>query len=389
MDNKPAMNNGQLTMDNDGSAGVSPAKTIISDSRRDAGAPNARAEKEAKAVNVRRQKAIHFLDDFFYYRRGFELFCRECVMVEDADTRKAVPFNFWPCQERVAGMLCNGDWLCVLKTRRIGMTWLLAAYTVWKATFHPRQTVVVVNQSHEYAADFLDRCRFIHAHLPSDLQHVRTRDSLHRLEFGVDRHGAQIRSVACTRRAIHSLTANLVIFDEAARMELFKEARHAAQPAVEVKGGQIVVLSTSNGPRGEFYELCGKAMDAPLPRPLPCEGRGETTPLPRPLPCEGRGETTPVLPLSSQERGPGGEVHCRYRFLFFDWRNRPGRDAKWYAREKADNEGDPLFMKRQFPSSPEECFESAQGRVYQCFTQHGPAGQLFIRKIETHPDWKH
>src|SRR5258708_31346272 len=92
-------------------------------------------------------------------QKDFDYFCWRHVFVEDANTRASALFKFWPCQRQAAKMLVAGEWLCILKPRRIGMTWLLAAYAVWKVTFFKRKTVVIVNQDKVYAADFLDRCR--------------------------------------------------------------------------------------------------------------------------------------------------------------------------------------------------------------------------------------
>jgi len=269
------------------------------------------------------------------------LFCNRFVRVEDAVTHQTVPFNLWPCQVQIAQQLERGEWLAILKARRLGMTWLLVAFALWLVLFRKHATVVVVSQDKEYAADFLDRCRFVLDQLPDFLRRTATRDSRLRLEFNKNLHGSMIRSVACTKRAIRSLSANLIIFDEAAYMDLLKTARLAAQPAVETNGGQIVICSTSSGPSGDFYAL--------------------------------------FLASSTTK--------TRYTPVFFDWRARPGRDAAWYSRESQENLADPLYMKREYPATPEEAFESAEGRIYQLFSAHGESSQKFIRKIELHRDW--
>lgn len=270
--------------------------------------------------------------------KGFLYWCQVYARVEDKDTHAMVPFELWPAQREVAEMLFRGDWIWGLKARRLGLTWLMVAYALWLVTFAQNRTVVVLNQNHEFAKDFLERVRAMQDALPQWMQAPRVRDAATALSF---MGGGLIRSAACTKRAIRSLAADLVIFDEAAYMDLLKTARQAAQPAVETGHGQIVGISTSAGPQGDFYATWRRAME------------GKTN----------------------------------YRPVFMHWRGHPGRDDTWYAKEKAENEADPLYMPREYPANPEEAFQAASGRVYPLFTNYGEMGKRFVRRIAVHPDW--
>ena len=289
--------------------------------------------------------------------QSFTHFCEQHVYVEDKNSHAAVKFKLWPCQQRVADLLVSGEWLEILKARRLGLTWLLCAYAVWLITVRYGRQIVVVNQDKEYAQDFLERVRFIHDRLPPYLRATRTLDNKSRIDFnrvtetsrqdgGATTHGCVIRSVACTKRAIRSLAADLIVFDEAAYMPLLKTARLAAQPAVETGGGQIVLISTSNGPSGDFHELWMSAANRAAPK-----GKG-TSP---------KRQFTPV---------------------FLHWSEHPARSETWYAAENDANKSDPLYMKREYPASPEEAFESADGRIYPLFSAFGDSGSCFIRSMD-------
>lgn len=271
----------------------------------------------------------HCCDDFVY-------FCEQYVWVEDKESQQPIRLTLYECQKRVARQLVAGDWLWVLKARRLGLTWLLAAYAVWLITCKLNRSVCVLNQSKEYAQDFLDRVRFILDKLPAELSHERGIDSKTRLQLLSS--GGEVRSLACTKRAIRSLAADLVIFDEGAYMDLLKTARMAAQPAVETSNGQIVGISTSSGPAGDFYEVW--------------------------------------------EYASAGK--SRFKPVFLHWKEHPKRDAAWYERTRVENASDPLYMKREYPATPEEAFESATGRVYPLFVR----SDKFIKAIAVHADWK-
>lgn len=308
--------------------------------------------------------------------RDFIRFCEDHVYVEDKQSHQAVKFKLWPGQRKVAEQLVRGEWLAVLKARRLGLTWLLVAYAAWLLTFRGNRQVVVLNQDKEYAQDFLERVRFVQERLPTELQVPRSVDNQSRMNVrGKSMEGVRqeswIRSLACTKRAIRSLAADLVIFDEAAYMPLLKQARQAAQPAVETGKGQIVLISTSNGPSGDFYEVWTNAYQRTR------AAAGENGSGTRDLKSNGTGKM-PVL------RTPP-----RYKPVFLHWRENPHRTEDWYNAEKLENESDPLYMKREYPETPEQAFESANGRVYPKFSPYPPDGDKFIREIERQPDWNH
>ncbi len=288
-------------------------------------------------------------DEYSRCRNGYEGFiywCETYALVEDKDSQRAIPFKLWACQKKVAKLLVNHKWIWALKARRLGLTWLMVAYAVWLITFFPNRQIVVMNQDVTYAKDFLDRFRFVQDQLPEAMQLARVNakgkssDNKQRIDFNRHGHGCLIRSVACTKRAIRSIAADLVIFDEAAYMELLNTARLAAQPAVETGKGQIVGITTSSGPQGDFYDTWDRAVS-------------------------GKNKYTPV---------------------FLHWKEHPKRNDAWYKNEQAENESDPLYMKREYPSTPEEAFESAQGRVYPLFTAHGENASRFIRRVDILPN---
>lgn len=261
---------------------------------------------------------------------GFLYYCRMYVQIEDKDTHKAIPFILFPDQEDVIRGVFKGEWPCILKARRIGMTWLFAVYALWLTTFFRMRAVVVLNQDKEYANDFLERVKFIYEHLPTQLQPAITTDQRSRLGFNKNGHGSYIRSIASTKRSARSISGDLIIFDEIAYQKYAQKAVNAAKPAVEIGGGTIVALSTSDGPSGFFYETFLRAINASPEQP------------------------------------------SKFTAKFYSWKGRPGRTQEWYDKEKAENAADPLYMNQEYPETWEEAFNSAEGRVYPYFKNSLP-----------------
>ncbi len=267
------------------------------------------------------------------------MFCSKYVYVEDKESGGKVLLELYDCQKRVATMLVKKDWLWILKARRLGLTWLLAAYSVWLVTFHPNKTVIVLNQSKEYAHDFIDRCRFIEEFLPEDFKQKHGKDNLNRIEFKATR--GVIRAAAATERSVRSVSGDLVVFDEGAyfKPKMLAKARGAAQPAVEIGKGQIVCISTSAGPQGDYFTAWQDA----------------------------------------------ASLKSKYKPVFLHWKEHPKRNEAWYENEKKQNEADPLYMKREYPATAEEAFEYAEGRIYPLFLR----SDKFIHARQVHSHWKH
>jgi len=252
--------------------------------------------------------------------KSFDVFCDKYVWIQDKRTRRAIQFDRFPCQRRVSTHLAEGKWLVCLKARQLGITWLSAAYCLWRLIFHRMFSSCVIAQNRKYAQDFVRRVKFMYMRLPEFLKIRLAADT--KYEFALD-HGpgdeSELRVIAGGDTAGRSLTADLIVFDEQARIPGCKETREACEPSLEVAGGQSVVISTSAGPYGDFYELY----------------------------------------VGAPENG--------YEPVFLKWSERPGRDEEWYTKIAAKHLDNPLFMPREYPDSPAEAFLYAEGRCFPSF----------------------
>jgi len=255
---------------------------------------------------------------------AFIYWCSRYGHIQDKETGRTILFAPFRCQIETIRMLVPGlpgSWPWVLKARQLGFTWLMALLAVWRVTFRKLFDVACMNQDKEYAEDFISRCLFVLQHMPEWQRPILTQESKKRLTFGT-RH-CSVRAFASSKKAARSLTANLVVMDEAAFIEHFGDAKTAAEPSLEQSKGTLVVMSTSDGPSGAYYD--GWRFNESRP------------------------------------------ADTKFKNVFFGWKERPGRDEAWYIAEQKAHAEDPLYMKREYPATPEEAFEAAAGRVYPMF----------------------
>lgn len=225
-----------------------------------------------------------------------------------------LPFRLWESQFEVLENLCNFLLVLILKARQLGISWLVCAYILHKCFFFPGQKAVLLSKGKGEAADLLERIMFMYHNLPPWMRAMGPRIvKQNSLEVEWD-NGSNIESIAATQQAGRSITASIVVMDEAAFMLWASTIYTAVKPTIDA-GGQLIVLSTANGIGNWFYSMWSRAK------------RG----------------------LSS------------FKTIFLPWWARPGRDSQWYAQQVKDAD-EPEMVKQEYPASAEEAF-IASGRV--------------------------
>ena len=152
----------------------------------------------------------------------------------------------WPYQERMTGELAQHRDLIIGKARQIGVTELLCDYGAWFV--EQGKTVLVLAQGELYSTTFVRR---------TGLRRHPDRLTANNSEVEL-RNGGHIMALPATEDAGRSLTADLVIADEAGFHPYARENFRAYRPTM-ADGGQLVIVSTGNGPSGFFYDYWSTA----------------------------------------------------------------------------------------------------------------------------------
>lgn len=180
-----------------------------------------------------------------------------------------LPAVLLPYQADTVAELESGTALLVIeKSRRIGLTWGLAAYAVLRAGRMKAaggMDAMYISYSQEMTREFIDACAmwaraFAQAAMaaeefmfddadPADPGETRQIQAF-RIRFA---SGFEILALSSAPRSLRG-KQGLVIIDEAAFVESLKELLKAAL-AFLMWGGQVVVVSTHNGVDNEFNVL--------------------------------------------------------------------------------------------------------------------------------------
>lgn len=236
----------------------------------------------------------------------FRYFLATYVNLTDATTERTLPWQWWPVHDEMVADL-EAPRLVVLKARQLGWSWLLAAYALHGAMFRQHYRVLVLSQGQLEASELLRKCRAIWQSLPDWLRPSLSEDNATTMSFVAS--GGSITALPATEKAGRGETASLVIVDEAAFHPYAATNYAAYKPTVDA-GGQLIVVSTANGAGGFFHSLYQDA-----------------------------------------KNGINGFVA-----RFYPWSVRPGRDAAWYERQKAEYRSTTVPLDQEYPSDDTTAF---------------------------------
>jgi len=169
-----------------------------------------------------------------------------------------------PYQIRLLNELRLHKRVIILKSRQIGVSYLLAAYALTKAI--DGKVVLIISASERqsknvlhYANKFLQRIR----HAIPEL--TTKEESKTAIMFS---HGGALYSFPNSAPTIAGFTADLVIMDEYAKFmhDSDRECLAAVSPALATTNGQLIFVSTPYGERGLLFEFWRNAENRDLYR---------------------------------------------------------------------------------------------------------------------------
>jgi hypothetical protein len=177
---------------------------------------------------------------------SFAYFLNNYVFIENKETKSAMKLKLWPAQEGVINSIVDCLLLVILKARQLGLTWLTAAYVLWRSIRHPLHLTVVISVNEDLSIEFLDRIYFILDRLPEWLHpQVKTRTK-QTLEFA--HHGgtvSTIKSMPTTEMGAQSKTPNILVLDETCMNRMIASIYNSSMPGIEAAKGQVIVISNS------------------------------------------------------------------------------------------------------------------------------------------------
>ena len=170
-------------------------------------------------------------------------------------TRGKIPFHLYPYQVTTLDDFLKYDRSIVLKSRQLGISTLIAAYSLWLILFHSDKNVLVVAIDQNTSKNLVTKVRVMFDNLPSWLRMKCVESNKLSMRLA---NGSQIKAVASTGTSGRSEALSLVIIDEAAFVDGAEELWASLQQTLST-GGQGILLSTPNGSGNFFHKIWVRA----------------------------------------------------------------------------------------------------------------------------------
>ena len=135
----------------------------------------------------------------------------------------------------------------LLASRQAGKSTVTAAAALHEAVYRAPSTVLLLSPAQRQSAELLSRVRALLNRLPDPP--ALTGEGALSVRLA---NGSRILSLPGTEATVRGFSADLLIIDEAARVD--DELYSAVRPMLAVTGGRLIALSTPWGRRGWFWE---------------------------------------------------------------------------------------------------------------------------------------
>ena len=130
--------------------------------------------------------------------------------------RGRIQFNLYPFQEGVLHQFKKNRYSIVNKSRQLGISTLVSAYSLWLMLFNKDKNVLCIATKQETAKNMVTKVKFAYDNLPSWLKINAIENNKLSLKLN---NGSQIKAIGATGDAGRSEAVSLLLLDEAAFIE--------------------------------------------------------------------------------------------------------------------------------------------------------------------------
>ncbi len=165
--------------------------------------------------------------------------------------RGRILFNLYPFQEKVNTLYQSDQnkYLIINKCRQLGISTLIASYSLWLMLFHKDKNILIIATKQETAKNMVGKVQFMYENLPSWLKIKAVENNKLSLKLA---NGSQIKAVSAAGDSGRSEAVSLLVIDEAAFIDEIDTIFPSAQQTLAT-GGKCIVVSTPFGVGNWFY----------------------------------------------------------------------------------------------------------------------------------------
>lgn len=171
--------------------------------------------------------------------------------------RGRILFNLYNFQEKLISICSENDNIIINKSRQLGISTLVAMYSLWIMLFNKDKTILVIATKQETAKNMVTKVKYMYDNLPSWLKGKNPPLEDNKLSLKLPNQ-SQIIATASSSDAGRSYAASLLIIDEAAFIDDIDRIYTSIKPTLATGGG-CIALSSPNGVGNWFHKRFSEA----------------------------------------------------------------------------------------------------------------------------------
>lgn len=125
--------------------------------------------------------------------------------------RGTIKFDLYPFQQKTLEELINHDFNIILKSRQMGISTLMAAYSLWIMIFHRDKNIMVLSINEKTAIEIVSKVRYANDNLPRWIKEEEIGNNIKTLHL---KNGSKITAASSAASAGRSQALSLLILDE-------------------------------------------------------------------------------------------------------------------------------------------------------------------------------
>lgn len=152
-------------------------------------------------------------------------------------TRGIIPFELYPFQEETLEAFINNDKNIILKSRQMGISTLVSAYSLWILLFNPGKNVLAISRTQDASKEIVTKVRLAYNHLPSWLKSPLVEDNRLSLKL---KNESRIMAASSASDSVRGMAAYLLILDECLSYDAEIQIRHKKTGEIKkIKIGEL------------------------------------------------------------------------------------------------------------------------------------------------------
>lgn len=137
-------------------------------------------------------------------------FMKKYVKIQH-QTRGIINFELFPFQEETLQSFCDNDRNVILKSRQMGISTLVAAYSLWVMIFNPGKNVLILSIKESAAKEIVTKVKLANNNLPNWLKVQTIEDNRLSIKF---KNESRILAASSAPDSARGFSASVLIMDE-------------------------------------------------------------------------------------------------------------------------------------------------------------------------------